>query len=226
MPNKAYFVGYFLLLASSLAMAACEGGVTSQEVTPQPQPRLREGVSFSVNEVEDIASMCVSTAQPGHGDMGYPTPYISEQKISTDALAAMSDPGWAPTALPDGFHLSSTKLRTINGISWLERHYVRSLKSQLYVQELPVGMHLSVQSGFVDRIDVNDAPAFMVRGSVSVGSTSEGQQIAWDPLSSLQLYFWAGDRIYQFRATDPGTVTARDLIRVAESFEPVTNSAQ
>ena len=236
MKNKARLVGYFVLLASSLAMAACEGGVTSQRVTPQPQTGLQETKSFNVNEVEDIASKYPSAVQPDHGDlpgassddgsMGYPTPLISEQEMSTDQVAAMNDPGWAPTVLPDGFHLASTKLVMIDGISWLKRHYVRSLKSQLYVQELPVGMHLSVQSGFVDRIDVNDAPAFMVRGSLSVGSTSEGQQIAWDPLSSLQLYFWAGDRIYQFRATDPESVTARDLIRVAESFEPVTNSSQ
>ena len=236
MKNKARLVGYHLLLAFLFAMVACQVDATSQRVTPQPQPRLQETKSFNVNEVEDIASKYPSAVQPDHGDlpgassddgsMRSPKPLISEQEMSTDQVAAMSDPGWAPAVLPDGFHLASTKLVMIDGISWLKRHYVRSLKSQLYVAELPTGMNLSVASGFVDSIDVNGSPAFMVRGSLSVGSTSEGQQIAWAPLSSLQLYFWAGDRIYQLRATDPESVTARDLIRVAESFEPVTNSAQ
>lgn len=237
MPHeKPHFVAYLMLLAWPLAMLACQDDTTSEWNTPELQPHLQEMKSFRVNEVEDISSLHIPAAPPGPRDMltashsdgniGYPTPSISKQEISDNQLEGLSDPGWAPTILPDGFYLASTKLVTLDGISWLERHYVRSLKSQLYLVELPTGMDLSVASGFVDSIDVNSSPAFIVRGSLSVGSTSEGQRIAWDPSSSLQLYFWAGDRIYQLRATDPESVTSSDLIRVAESFESATKSAQ
>jgi hypothetical protein len=92
---------------------------------------------------------------------------------------------------------------------------------RLFVAPKAGGMHPFAPPETYEEVKINGAPAIIIRGHYRPTSPQDPQaDRPWDEALGLQLYWTVGSSVYSLETLGP-YVEATDLIRMAESMQPI-----